>query len=217
MARLALCAFVVLLSSFALPAEAQLHRGSFRFSIDADMLSIAGVELDPDGPRNDQDATLYGIGPNQLGGARAWTSTLPTPLGLGFGWGLGPKLLLGGRVAFGLDVVDNDDGGDNTRYLGLALEPGLTWVPIGHKAKLFVSGNPLFQVSRAKYDNGKERMLFGGVDLGIGTLIFVTGALSVDLGFHFVARFGRFQDDADNGADVRDLRGVVRLGLSLWT
>jgi hypothetical protein len=216
MGRLSLCAFVMLISAIALPAEAQLDTGDFRFSIDADMLSISSFEFDLEGPAPASTTTVYGFGPNHLGGARATYNT-PTPLGLGFGWVLTRKIVLGARIGLGLDVIDDDDGDDDkTRILGLSLMPGITFVPVGQHAKLFLSASPLLQVSRIKYDVGKSRYLVGGFGLGIGALFFVASTLSVDLGFHFEGRFGGYEDRNNVEADVRDLRGVIRLGLSLW-
>jgi len=216
MQRFALLAALAVLSAVAAaPAAAQLSRGNLRLSIDADMLSIAAVELDPE-PGGEVDTTIFGIGPNQHGGSLL--SGGPTPFGLGVGYVLGPKLVLGLRFGLGLDVVSPEGSENNTRRLGLALMPGLTFVPVGHRAKLFLSASPIFQVSRVKQDNaGSARTLLGGVGLGIGTLIFITNALSVDLGFHFEGRFGNHEPRVGPDTDVTDLRGLVRLGVSLWT
>jgi hypothetical protein len=197
-------------------AQAQLDRGAWRFSIDGDMLSIGGVKTDPDGPGGESKAMVVGFGPNQLGNARL--SGLPTPIGLGVGYVLTPKLVLGVRTSLGFDVV-SPDGGDNTRHLNLALMPGITFVPLGHKAKLAINGSPIFQVSRQKSDNDPTtRTLLGGFAFGIGTLIFVHNRLSADIGFNFEGRFGNFDNDArdDNDVHIRDLRGVVRVGVSFW-
>lgn len=215
MVKLSLWAWVLLVCAAALPAEAQLGRGDVRFSIDTDMLSIAGLEIDPDGPAPAHETTVFGIGPNQLGGSRYLESNIPTPLGLGVGWVLSPKLVLGARLGFGLDIIDNE-GRDNTRLLGLSLMPGLTFVPVGDSAKLFLSASPLLQISRRKDENDKERTLLGGFGFGIGTLLFVSSSLSVDLGFHFEGRFGNHERPDGFETELRDLRGLVRLGLSLW-
>jgi hypothetical protein len=203
--------------ALAVPAHAQLGRGDFRLSLDTDVISVAHVTLDPDGSAPDSDTVVFGIGPNQLGGSHV---TIPaTPLGLGLGWVLSPKMLLGVRVGLGFDVI-SPDGGDNTRVLALSLQPGLTFVPIGHRAKLFVALSPLFQVNRIKNDGYLERWMQGGFSTGIGALIFPASPVSVDVGFFFEGRFGsRHQENADVEADgerVSDLRGVIRLGISLW-
>lgn len=204
----------VLVGTFATPAQAQLSQGNLRLTIDGDMLSIAGVERQPEGGVESK-ATVFGFGPNQHGGSQL--SGRPTPLGLGVGYVLQAKLILGLRFGLGLDVISPEGDDNNTRILGLSLMPNATFVPVGKRAKLFLQAAPIFQVSRTKNDNGKERTILGGFGLGIGTFIFVTNALSVDLGFHFEGRFGGTEDRAGNDVDVKDLRGVVRLGVSLWT
>lgn len=192
-------------------AEAQLGRGTLRFSVDGDMLSIGGVRHEPtDG------TTVVGVGPNQLGFARAG-SALPTPVSLGFGYVLQPALILGLRAGFGFDLVAPDNTPD-THYLALALMPGLTWVPAGQKTKLALSASTIFQVDRATRDKGydiipKERKRLGGFSLGVSALIFARDNLSADLGFFFEGRYGK---DLHPEEHIRDLRCVVRLGVSFW-
>jgi hypothetical protein len=207
-------ASAVLVGALAAPAQAQLSRGNLRLTIDADVLSVAGVERDPEGAV-ESHTTVFGVGPNQHGGSQL--SGRPTPFGLGVGYVLQPKLILGLRFGLGLDVISPDGSDNNTRVLGLSLMPNLTFVPVGKRAKLFLQAAPIFQVSRTKNDNSKERTILGGAGLGIGTFIFITNALSVDLGFHFEGRFGGHEDNAGRDMDIKDLRGVVRLGVSLWT
>lgn len=199
------------------PARAQLGRGDFRLSLDTDVLGVAHVSLDPDGAGGDAEYTVFSLGPNQLGGSHV---TIPaTPLGLGFGWVLSPKILFGVRLGLGFDVM-SPDGGENTKVLALALMPGLTFVPIGRKAKLYIDARPLFQVNRIKADEYVERWMHGGFSTGIGALIFAASSVSADIGFHFEGRFGaRHEERNDVEADglrVRDFRGVIRFGLSLW-
>jgi len=207
-------ASAVLTGALAAPAQAQLSRGNLRLTIDADVLSIAAIERDPEFA-GESNTTVFGIGPNQEGGSLR--SGRPTPFGLGVGYVLQPKLILGLRFGLGLDVVSPDSSDNNTRLLGLSLMPNLTFVPVGKRAKLFLQGAPIFQVSRSKSDNAKSRTLLGGFGLGIGTFIFITNALSVDLGFHFEGRFGNEEDALGRDTDIKDLRGVIRLGVSLWT
>ncbi|MDB4985699.1 MAG: hypothetical protein JWN04_877 [Myxococcaceae bacterium] len=219
MRRSALFALVVTLfaglgSLAASPAEAQLSRGNLRLSIDADMFSVAGVRV------GNGKETVVGFGPNQLGGTRISGAPAagPTPVGFGVGYVLRPKILLGVRLGLGYDVVAPDGPGNNTRYLGLSIMPEFRYVPLGERAKLFLAAAPIFQVSRARTDPRTDHTILGGFSLGVGTFIFVTNALSVDLGFHFEGRFGgRHQDNDNVSTDVKDLRGVIRLGLSLWT
>jgi hypothetical protein len=203
---------------WSLPAQAQLGRGDFRFSLDTDVISVGHVRIDPDGPGGEYDQTVFGIGPNQLGASRV---TAPTsPVGLGLGYVLRPKLVLGLRLGFGFDVVSPENNGPDQRTLAVSLTPNLTIVPIGRAAKLFIALAPLFQANRYKAGGTKDRWLQGGFSVGIGALIFPTSAVSVDLGFFFEGRFGSQRVEVNgNGntvADVADLRGLVRLGLSLW-
>ena len=198
-------------SLVATKAEAQLSRGNLRLSIDADMLSVAGVQV------GNGKATVVGFGPNQRGGSRVYEG--PTPLGLGVGYVLQPKLLLGVRVGLGYDVIALSGPATNTRLLGLSLMPELRFVPLGQRAKLFLAVAPIFQVGRSKQDGRPtDRTLLGGFGIGVGTFIFVTNALSVDLGLHFEGRFGGTKSEVDRAStSVQDLRGLIRLGLSLWT
>lgn len=217
MKRALLASWLLFAGAWALPAQAQLHKGDFRLSLDTDVISIAHVELDPDGPAPKYARNIYGIGPNQLGGSRA---TAPaSPLGLGFGFVVSPKILLGVRTGFGVDIVAPDSG-PNTKILAFSLMPGLTFVPIGRKAKLFIALSPLFQVNRDKRGDAKSRWLEGGFSTGIGALIFPSSSISADVGFHFEGRFGNNRVEANDQTDVTqhvaDLRGVVRFGLSLW-
>lgn len=198
-------------------AEAQLGQGRMRFSIDGDMLAIGGVKTDLAGPGGVTKTTVVGFGPNQRGNMRVHGAG-PTPIGLGFGYVLRPNLILGLRTGLGYDVA-SPDGGQNTRFLDLSLMPGVTFVPLGRKAKLAIHGAPIFQVSRAKNDTSPtNRTLLGGFALGVGALIFVHDRLSADIGFQFEGRFGNNDRDNrdDNNVHIRDLRGVVRLGVSFW-
>lgn len=203
---------------WSLPAQAQLSRGAFRFTLDTDVISVASVRIDPDGPADDYRQTVFGIGPNQLGASRVTQAA--SPVGLGLGWVLSPKIMLGVRLGLGFDVVSPENGGANEKILAFSLMPNLTFVPIGHKAKLFIQVSPLFQVNRDKQGSTTDRWLQGGFSAGLGTFIFPTSSVSADLGFFFEGRFGNQRVDVDDNADTRahvaDLRGVVRFGLSLW-
>jgi hypothetical protein len=195
-------------------AEAQLGRGNWRISLDTDMLAVANVDVDPE-RGTDYDVTVISVGPNQLGGSRVVQPA--TPLGFGVGYTMSPKLVLGVRTGLGVDIRDGGD--DKIRNLDVSLMPGLTFVPIGHKAKLFLSLAGIFQVNREKQDERRDRVMYGGFSTGIGTLIFPSSRFSADLGFFFEGRFGGRKFDNPDGPDddLRDMRGVVRLGFSLWT
>jgi hypothetical protein len=198
-------------------ARAQLDRGDVRLSLDTDLFSVAGVKVDPDGDNNTDRHIVFGIGPNQMGGSRVTPPTPATPLGLGIGYTISRKLVLGVRTGLGVDI-DDPDGGHKAKYLAFSLMPGLTWVPIGRQAKLFISVAGIFQANREKRDDTKQRALLGGFSTGIGTLIFPANRFSVDLGFFFEARFGGYKQKNPDGpdADLQDLRGLIRLGFSFW-
>jgi hypothetical protein len=215
MNRFAIIIAVACIGIFSARAEAQLSSGQLRISVDGDVLSIAGVERDPEGPGGESEIMVVGFGPNHVGGALF--SAAPTPIGIGVDYVLQPRLMLGVRAALGFDVVSPDGNADNTRVLGLSLMPRVTFVPLGNnRAKMFVSGSPILQVDRAKTDDFKERTLLGGFGLGIGALIFFRDRLSADVGFHFEGRFGNYDRENDPDVHVRDLRGVIRVGLSFW-
>jgi hypothetical protein len=208
-----LCAFACCIWSST--AFAQLSRGEFRLSLDVDVISIAHVSLNPDGPAPTTEALVFGIGPNHMGGSRA-TAATPT-LGLGFAWVLTPKILLGIRVGLGYDLIAPDGDGPNEKLLAVSLQPGIEFVPIGHRAKLFIAARPIFQANRRKVGDFKDRWIEGGFSLGIGTYIFPSPAVSADIGFFFEGRFGNQKiNNNEPNEHVADLRGVIRLGLSLW-
>jgi hypothetical protein len=197
------------------PALAQLSRGAFRLSLDVDVISIAHVSLNPDGPMPSDDRLVFGLGPNQLGGSRRWAPT--PPVGLGVAWVLTPKILLGGRVGLGYDLIAPDGDGPNEKILSVVLMPSIEFVPIGHRAKLFIAARPLFQANRSKVGDRKDRWITGGFSVGIGTYIFPSPAVSVDIGFFFEGRFGNQKiNNNEPNTHVADLRGVIRFGLSLW-
>ena len=215
-AMVKLCACIAALA-WAGAAEAQVGRGALRLSLDADLLMVAGVEINPEGPTAAYDTTVISFGLGQEGGSHVPPGVAPmSQLGLGVAWGISRRLLLGVRTALGLDVIDPDGAPDNTRVLAFGLEPSLTFVPLGHRAKLFIALAPLFQANRVKAGDDRRRTLLGGFSTGIGALIFAGGSVSVDLGLFFEGRFGGGQVEGPNDYHVRDLRGGLRFGVSLW-
>jgi hypothetical protein len=210
----------VLLAAFALsvstPAQAQIRDGSMRFSLDTDVFTIGGVSVEPDGG-NSVDTTVVGFGPNLLGNTRAYFDMPST--GIGFGYALSSQFLLGLRTGLGFDVVDGEGNNDKVRHFGISLAPGLSWLPVGDKNKLFVALSPVFQANKAKNDNARSRAILGGFSAGVGGILFMANAVSVDLGFFFEGRFGGIKSNTlgvQGEGSVQDLRGVLRLGLSLW-
>lgn len=212
----ALASFV-LIGLFAWPAAAEPSDGVVRFSIDADLLSMADVQHE-NAAGIEFEQTVYGIGPNQLGGSGVQPDTVigTTPLGFGLGYGVSDRLLLGMRFGFGLDVRSPEGSAESLRVLTMSLMPGLTFVPLGDRAKMFLSASPIFQLDRNRIASDTRRTLLGGFSLGIGTLIFVVRSASIDLGFHFEGRFGNYENLRGEETELRDLRGVVRLGISIW-
>jgi len=203
-------------------ARAQVAPGAFRLSLDTDIIGFAGVHIEPDGPTPNIDATVFSIGPNQLGGSRLVRPA--TPLGLGFGYTVTGRVLFGLRVGLGYDVISYDGGRDDEKLLALSLMPGLTFVPFGREAKLFIQVSPLLQIDRSKQGDRKDRVLLGGMSMGLGVLVFAGNRTSIDLGGFFEGRWGneKIRDEVGGAvrtnttADVRDLRGVLRFGLSWW-
>ncbi len=216
---------VVLLAAMPRAAQAQISQGTFRFSLDTDIVSFAGVHIVPASPASDVDVTVLSIGPNQLGASRALRPA--TPLGVGFGYALTRRVLLGVRVGLGYDVLSYDAGGEDVKVLALSVMPGLTFVPLGNDTKLFIQVSPLVQLDRERRGERRDRVLLGGFSLGLGALVFAGSRTSVDIGGFFEGRWGSDRVDTRVGAgpisanvmstvDVRDLRGIVRFGLSLW-
>ncbi len=204
-----------------LSARAQVTPGTFRLSLDTDVIGFAGVHIEPHSNAPHTDVTVFSLGPNQLGGSRAVRPA--TPLGLGLAYTVTRRVLFGVRLGLGYDVLSYDGGGD-VKVLAVTVMPGLTFVPFGGDAKLFLQVSPLLQIDRSKSGNRTDRVLLAGLSAGLGVLIFSGSRTSIDLGGFFEARFGNSEITEKAGgvartnttADVRDLRGVMRFGLSWW-
>ena len=206
------CAVAFAVCFWAKPAAAQLTRGEFRLTLDTDIISVGNVNLEVPGG-GDSDTLVFGLGPSQLGASRVTGPT--TPLGLGFGWVLTPKIVLGFRLGLGYDLVKYE-GGNEAHALAFSLQPGIEFVPIGRHAKLFIAARPIFQVNYMDFPTFETTTLLGGFSFGIGTYIFPMPSVSVDLGFFFEGRFGSMENADEVKLDVQDLRGVIRLGVSMW-
>ncbi|MDB4971681.1 MAG: hypothetical protein JWN48_22 [Myxococcaceae bacterium] len=200
-------------------ADAQLRPRTARLWLDTDLVSAGTVRIDPaGGGNNDSRTTAVGIGPNQLGGSRPVVTT--TPLGIGVAYVLEPKWMVGLRYGFGYDWY-NPEQGPNQRVLAVSAIPELSYVPTGDDdSKVFIKAGPLVQYNRIKSGADDQHVILGGFSAGLGLLQFVTRSSSIDLGAFFEGRFGSLKRDLDandNGKDkVRDLRGVIRIGVSLW-
>ena len=193
--------------------SAQLTQGALRLAVDADILSVAWTKLvPPSGAARKQ--TTVGIGPNQLGASEV---ALPSaPLGVGVGYALRPKLLLGVRVGFGYDHVSGADGIPAASYLTWTFMPGITYVPFGERAKAYFNFSPLLEFTRRKQDE-EQQVRFGGCySLGGGTLVFLTPGSSIDLGLYFEGRFPDIDSKPSSKTGLSDLRWLLRAGLSLW-
>ncbi|MDB4987009.1 MAG: hypothetical protein JWN04_2187 [Myxococcaceae bacterium] len=199
------------------PASAQLRPRTARVWIDTDLVSVGTVTTDPSGPGEKQRTTTVGVGPNQLAGSRSPIAT--TPLGIGAAYVLEPEWMVGLRAGFGYNWYSS---GPEQRVIAVSAIPELTYVPTGDDdTKLFIKAGPLIQYDRNKLRDGKQNVLIGGFSAGLGALQFVGESGSFDVGAFFEGRFGDLKPDLDQGGNskvnVRDLRGVLRVSVSLWS
>lgn len=208
--------FVCALISFAAaPAAAQLRQGSVRLWLDADILSVGTVRLNPRGPMPPRTDTVVGIGPNQLGSSR---QVLPMPsVGVGVAWVLRPQWMLGVRTGFGYDSVAVD-GAPDQKALALSFMPDLRFVPFGDNSKLFFKFSPIAQFNQIKQGSSRRHIFMGCFSVGLGTFLFASPSSSVDLGAYFEGRFGKLKPGPGSSSyvDMNDMRGVIRLAVSLW-
>jgi hypothetical protein len=200
-------------------ASAQLRPRTGRFTLDAELLSAGRLHIDPEGTGGETNTTVIGVGANQLGSSRAYLPT--TPLGLGAGYVVDEKWIIGLRLGFGYDWISPEEG-PNERVIAVSAVPKVTWVPSGDEhAKFFVDLGPLIQYNRIKAGGDEQNLLTGGFEVGVGTLRFFGRYSSLDLGAYFQGRFGKWET-GDSGlpdeddVTIRDMRGVIRLGGSLW-
>jgi len=194
-------------------AHAQLREGSWRGFLDVDVFSAGTVRGDPKGPARTEKFTVVSFGPNQLGSSRVVIG-MP-PLGFGFGYVLKPRWMLGLRSGLGFDRVSSERLPDQ-KVFTLSLMPEVTFVPLGAKAKLFAKLSPIAQYTQNKVGDARTHIFMGCFSIGMGTMVFVTGSSSVDVGAYFEGRFGRLKSSGSSDTDVDDLRGVIRVGLSFW-
>ena len=203
-----------LLALAAAPAHAQLRQGSYRLWLDADIFSVGSVRQNPRGPAPPTTDTVVALGPNQLGNSRQ-VLAMPS-LGVGFSWVLRPKWMLGLRTGFGYDSVAVD-GGVDQKALAFSFMPDLRFVPFGDKAKVFFKFSPIAQFNQLKQGSTRRHIFMGCFSVGVGTFLFASASSSIDLGAYFEGRFGKLKPYG-NGSyiDVDDLRGVIRVAISLW-
>jgi hypothetical protein len=200
------------------PAHAQLREGSWRLGIDVDVFSGGVVHEDPRGPVKDQKTGVIGVGPNQLGSSRAVIDT--PPLGVSFAYALKHKWMLGLRSGIGYDRLSSDQPTPDRKVLGLSFMPEVTFVPLSlsESSKLFARFSPILQYDRLKVGSATEHIFMGCFSVGVGTFLFLTPSSSIDIGAYFEGRFGKLKPSPLGGSyvDVDDLRGLIRVGLSLW-
>ncbi|MFM2417895.1 MAG: hypothetical protein RL385_2618 [Pseudomonadota bacterium] len=196
------------------PASAQMARGAVRYALDVDVLSAGAVWAKPHGER-DVTTRVVSVGPNQLGNSQV---VLPnTPVGIAFDYVVRPKWLIGVRTALGYDHRSRDDS-PNERALSLSFMPALSFVPRGGPIRPFVKFSPIAQYSQRKQGSAREHIFMGCFSIGGGAFLFSGPSISVDAGAYFEGRFGKLKvaDGPGQNAEIDDLRGVVRVGLSLW-
>lgn len=197
------------------PALAQVQEHALRIGIDADVFSAGVVRENPRGPAPPRETTVIGVGPNLMGSSRAVIAT-PT-VGIGVAYALAPKWMLGARTGFGFDKVSPERASDQ-KVLAISFMPELTFVPIGKSAPLFLRFSPVAQFNQVKQGSVRRHIFMGCFSFGAGTFLFTSRWSSVDLGAYFEGRFGKLKPQLTGGSyvDVNDLRGVARLGISLW-
>lgn len=198
----------------AVPVEAQLEPHAIRVSIDADVFSAGVVKQEPIGPATQTKTTVISIGPNQLGNSQA---VIPTPsIGMGAAYVLKPMWMLGLRYGLGFDHVSLD-GSPDAKVFAISFMPELTFVPTGQTVKPFLRFSPIAQYNHSKQGGTKEHIFMGCFSAGLGAMWFSSKASSIDVGAYFEGRFGNLkQEPSGDEVDVDDLRGVIRMGLSLW-
>lgn len=208
--------FLLLLGSASATSNAVAHvnPGGYRLWIDADLFSAGVVRTDPKGALPTTTTTVVGLGPNQLGASRV---VIPaTPIGFGVAYVLRPRWLVGARAGLGYDRLAPKNA-ESLQYVSFSLMPELTFVPVGHDAKLFVKFSPVLQYSAEQRGRTKSNIFMGCFSIGVGAFAFTSHTSSLDIGAYFEGRFGDLgQEPTGTNVDVNDLRGIIRGGVSLW-
>lgn len=213
LARVCLVFFAVMMSTGVV--QAQLRPGTVRGGIDVDLFSAGAVRIRDDGAPSHTVTRVFSIGPNQLGAGQLLPPPM-TPVGLSADYVLRPRWMLGARVGFGYDRLKTE--GDSQRALSISLMPSLTFVSGDGATKPFVRFSPIAQFTQYKLAGERQHMFMGCFSLGGGLMMFASEKASAELGLYFEGRFGDYKGVAGGGkADVDDLRGLLRLGVSLWS
>lgn len=189
-------------------ARANPSRGEMRFSLDTDLLGIAGVDVKGNGRRGDEETSVFTVG------------TAVAPVSLGFGWALSEHTLFGGRVGFGFQK-NNPEYAPSIRLATFSLTPHFTFLPMGDDTKLYIEVGPILRIQHWQAGRADETSLAGGAGAALGLLVFTSHNASIDIGFFFDATFGEVTRDLGwfgepEDRDARVLRGGVRLGVSIW-
>lgn len=204
--------WIIMLSGSA--AHAQLTERELRLWVDTDLLAVAWVKDNPSTPGPIEKNTVFSVGPNQLGAYRLGPAT--TPLGVGVGYVLRSKWLIGARVGFGYDLVSPKDGQD-IAYLAWSFMPGVWFVPGGDQAKWYLNFSPLLDYVRQKQGDARDTRFGGCFAVGAGSFVFLSPRASLDVGFFFEAHFIDIDTrPTAEKRDISDLRWLIRVGASLW-
>lgn len=191
--------------------SAQLRPSSLRLSVDADVLAVGFTKVMPDDGRPVRRHTSVGVGPSQLGASQLG---LPTAtLGVGAGYALHARWLLGLRAGFGYDHVSAADAEPAASYLTWTFMPGITYVPY---KTLFVVFSPLLEYTRRARADARQTRFGGCFSAGAGSFLFFAPQASLDLGVYFEGRFPDIDERPARKTEITDLRWVLRAGFSVW-
>lgn len=195
-------------------AHAQLRQGDLRLALDVDVLSVGWTKLVPDDGSPARKQTTVGVGPSQFGASEV---ALPSaPLGVGVGYVLRPKWLLGARLGFGYDHTSSAESSPAASYLTWTFMPGVTYVPFGDQLKYFVNFSPLLEFTRRKQGDAQQVRFGGCFSLGLGTMLLLTESATLDMGLYFEGRFPDVDEKPKAKTELSDLRWLLRVGLSVW-
>ena len=201
------CAWLVFLPRLA---SAQLRDKSLRLFVDADMASVGFTKVMPDGEAVRRHVTV-GIGPSQFGASELGLVT-PT-IGVGVGYALRSRWLLGLRAGFGYDHVSAAGSEPASTYLTWTFMPGISYVPY---RTLFVVFSPLLEYTRRERADARQTRFGGCFSVGAGSFLFLAPHASIDVGLYFEGRFPDIDEHPKQRTEITDLRWLVRAGVSLW-
>ncbi len=201
-------------------AKAEVHQGDLRLTLDTPLLTVGRVKAD----RSDK-VNYVGFGPGAIGG-EALLSAPTSFVGLGFGYSFSDHVSAGGRVGFGYTTLSGDDDeGDSYNLWNFDLEPELRFFPVpNHDSAFFLSIAPVISFAGTGSDGYEESQLLYGGSVAIGESFFVAESVSFDISIGGQLRTGtveasyddEFDDLGSDEADVTDIRGIVRIGISHW-